>query len=513
MEGRRWLFGMVSACVAAGVASGQVASSPPSLVHPDSRLTEVPAGLDDLFFMHVRPDGMWADDVVIPPGPQYRGCTNTSSHTDADFEGGEFVIQAGFAEQEVAAASYVLNPDQFPVRIDLMEMIFATYQATESTTTEWSLLVWDGPPGPSPAYVFSSDGVILPHIELPPGTNGINLQLSVDPNDPDQIILENARGTNTISFGIRIDKHNEQTQDPCVTAPPLRRNAFPTTDTGGLQSASGNWLRGVNCGPFGCPSNGGWASFAQLPSYCRPSGDWVMRMTWTSLNCTDDDGACCLGDGSCVETDPDGCAALGGAFQGNGTTCADTSCPIDTQACCFESTGGCLDLTPSDCLNAGGVPGGPGTQCSTFACFPEGAACFPDGTCMDGLTPDEAQALGGTYMGDGTTCADVTCPDPVGAACFPNGFCLVLTEADAIAAGATWAGPGTDCTDADGNGTADACESCDADVDGNGVVDTRDVIAFLNLWAAEDDRADFDDNGTIDTRDVIAFLNAWTAGC
>ena len=54
---------------------------------------------------------------------------------------------------------------------------------------------------------------------------------------------------------------------------------------------------------------------------------------------------------------------------------------------------------------------------------------------------------------------------------------------------------------------------CDADVNGDGVVDTRDVLAFLNLWAAQDDQADWDNNGVVDTRDVLAFLNDWVAGC
>jgi len=56
------------------------------------------------------------------------------------------------------------------------------------------------------------------------------------------------------------------------------------------------------------------------------------------------------------------------------------------------------------------------------------------------------------------------------------------------------------------------CE-CAADFNGDGVADTRDFIAFLNAWAAGDDRADFDGNGVVDTRDFIAFLNAWSAGC
>lgn len=511
MEGRCSLIALALAC--AGSFAQPVHTPTPAAPEP-SRRRELPAKLDSLFYMHVETDGDWVSDAVIPPGPHFRGCTNTSSHTDADFEGGSYTMQAGFAESEVAAASYTLTPDQFPVKVDLMEMIFATLNATESTTTEWSVLVWDGTPDDSPEYEFSSDGVILPHIELPPGTNGINVQVSVDPNDPDQIILYNNGGTNVISFGFRIDKHNFQIQDPCFVPPPSNRNCFPTTDISGLQSPSGNWLRGVNCGPLGCPPNGGWARFSQLASYCRPSGDWVMRMTWTSVNCQGGTGACCLPDGSCLETTASDCAAAHGTYQGDGTTCANTECPEETQACCFESTGGCLNLKPSDCMAAGGLPGGTGTLCETYTCFPTGAACMPDGTCIDGVTPEEAAAMGATYMGDDTVCGDVVCPDPVGAACFSTGFCLELTEQEAIQAGATWAGPGTTCDDNNGNGQADACEAgCVADTNEDGEVDTRDVVLFLNWWANSDPRADFDDNDLIDTRDVIGFLNAWTVGC
>lgn len=515
MEGLGLRFGAFAVCAFAGsmaLAQGSVASSP---ADPPSRRVEQRVEIDSLFFMHIETDGDWVNDVDIPPGPQYRGCTNTSSHTDADFSGGSFIMQAGFAEQEIAAASYMLTPDQFPVKVELMEMIFATFQATESTTTEWSILVWDGPPNSgSPVAEYSSDGVILPHIELPPGTNGINVQVSVDPNDPNQIILTNAGGTNIISFGYRIDKHNFQIQDPCFVAPPANRNAFPTTDVSGLQSSTGNWLKGLDCGPFGCPANGGWAKFAGLNQFCRPSGDWVMRMTWTSLNCQGGTGACCMPDGTCVEATEADCTAAGGAYQGEGTDCATTQCEELMQACCFESTGGCLDLQPSDCTAAGGIPAGVGTDCATFTCFATGAACLPDGTCVDDVTPDEAAQMGGIYMGDGTECGDIVCPDPVGAACFPNGFCLVLTEDEANAAGATWMGAGTNCDDTNGNGDPDACEAgCPPDMNEDGLVDTRDVVLFLNLWTGEDPKADFDDNGVIDTRDVIAFLSAWATGC
>jgi hypothetical protein len=54
---------------------------------------------------------------------------------------------------------------------------------------------------------------------------------------------------------------------------------------------------------------------------------------------------------------------------------------------------------------------------------------------------------------------------------------------------------------------------CVADFNGDGAVDTRDVLAFLNAWNQQDASSDCDGNGLIDTRDVLCFLNAWTTGC
>ena len=54
---------------------------------------------------------------------------------------------------------------------------------------------------------------------------------------------------------------------------------------------------------------------------------------------------------------------------------------------------------------------------------------------------------------------------------------------------------------------------CPQDLNGDGSVNTQDVILFLNLWVAQDGAADWDGNGVVDTRDFIAFLNAWVAGC
>lgn len=55
--------------------------------------------------------------------------------------------------------------------------------------------------------------------------------------------------------------------------------------------------------------------------------------------------------------------------------------------------------------------------------------------------------------------------------------------------------------------------ACPGDFDGDGVIDTRDVLAFLAAWARGDPEADFNGDGIINTADVLAFLNAWSAGC
>lgn len=197
------------------------------------------------------------------------------THTDFNFVEGPFVIQGGFQEGEIAAASYVLPADAFPVRVDVLEMLFAQNNATVSTTTQWSALVWrDVPSAGSLLATFSSDGVDIPHLVLPPGTVGAIVRVRIDPGNP---VIVTDDGSHTFSIGYRVDDHNNEPANPCFETPPSNSNAFPTTDVSGLQSPTGNWLSGVNCGPFGCPPNGGWARFSQLSQFCRPSGDWILR--------------------------------------------------------------------------------------------------------------------------------------------------------------------------------------------------------------------------------------------
>ena len=56
-------------------------------------------------------------------------------------------------------------------------------------------------------------------------------------------------------------------------------------------------------------------------------------------------------------------------------------------------------------------------------------------------------------------------------------------------------------------------DPCIGDFNGDGTVNTLDVLAFLNAWTAGETSADINGDGTVNTLDVLAFLNAWTAGC
>lgn len=510
-----------------------------------SRLLPIPVQLDSMQRLHITTRGERIDGGIVELN---RGdCQDIVTHTDADFEGGSFTAQGGFSENEWAAASYTLAPSEFPLTVNRIEMIFATVGTTVTTTTEWSVGVWEGTPNNGTLVaLFSSDGQILPHIVMPPGNNGTNVLVEVDPGDPDQIVVTN-NGSNTFTVGYRIDEHNNQTQNPCFFAPPQASNAFPVTDTSGLANSTGNWLFGLNCGSFGCPPNGGWVNFAGLNSLCRPSGDWVIRATYTPTTCTDDLGACCVSDGVCFELTqaeclsvegvfngvgtvcadfncvagacclPDGSCLDGvfqsicetefnGTYQGDGTACADVTCPEAVEACCFPA--GCVNLTPTNCIGAGGTPGGPGSVCATFNCNPTGACCLPDGACVDALSPEDCAIAGGTYQGDNVQCSTVSCPEPFGACCFDTGFCIELIESDCVIADGEWAGPLTDCKTA-------CIASCPPDVSGDGNVDLVDLNIVLGTFgqSGPDLQGDADGNGSVDLADLNLVLGSFGESC
>lgn len=429
-----------------------------------------------------------------------------STWTNSSFGPGSYILQLGFAEQESAGASFTIDPSNFPIRIDLAEMIFATSNATVTTTTKWSIHFFEGTPATGQEIAsFASDGKILPHLVMPPGTTGVNVQFSIDPGDPEQIVIQD-NGTHTFSFAYRIDDHNNQTQNPCFIQPPVGSNAFPTVDVGGLQSPSGNWLYAVNCGPFGCAA--GWHSFNQLGA-CMPSGDWVMRVTWSPFNC-EAQGACCLPNGNCTFITQASCQSQGGTYLGDNVNCGIGACAGLNVACCFAATGGCLNLLPETCVAAGGIPGPAGSNCTGYVCFPTGACCLPNGNCIGPVSPETCAAQGGVFQGNSTTCGQTNCPAPTGACCFSTGFCLVLKEADCLLTGSTWAGAGSNCADGNSNGSADACEAGNpADLNNDGHVDASDLAILLGAWNSAGGVADLNHDGIVNAADLSILLGAW----
>ena len=97
----------------------------------------------------------------------------------------------------------------------------------------------------------------------------------------------------------------------------------------------------------------------------------VVEYTYLTL------GSCCPPDGSCLESDEGGCAALGGTFH------SAASC-MASQACCFTD-GSCEHLDPLCCVDLGGRSLGPDTVCEGDR-DSDGA----DGQCGDDC-PDDPQ--------------------------------------------------------------------------------------------------------------------------
>ncbi|MCA9243732.1 MAG: hypothetical protein KDA32_07265 [Phycisphaerales bacterium] len=129
-------------------------------------------------------------------------------------------------------------------------------------------------------------------------------------------------------------------------------------------------------------------------------GEFHLEIIDSGVACV---GACCLGNGTCLDgVSQANCTAQGGSFNG-GVSCGAISCE---GACCMGD-GTCEVLSRSACATAGGHYSGDGTDCGAATC--EGACCFNDGSCTDG-TRDECDTAGGTFQGFGTSCGSVSCP-------------------------------------------------------------------------------------------------------
>jgi hypothetical protein len=103
-------------------------------------------------------------------------------------------------------------------------------------------------------------------------------------------------------------------------------------------------------------------------------------------------GACCIGDGTCNEgsTAAD-CAAAGGTYFGDNSSCADGDCSV--LACCLADMS-CVEVTADSCAGLGGT-GHAGDDCTSWDC----TSATPGDECADAIAVyDGANAFDITDM-------------------------------------------------------------------------------------------------------------------
>lgn len=481
--------------------------APASQVTPNPQHAELPIQASQVQTMRVVLHGRRGGYT------QRDNCPVVATHTDASFTGGTYTLQGGFAQGEVAATSYTLPAAYFPAKFVNAEFIVGQQNASVTTTTQWSIIIWDGLPtsGNVVAEYSSLDELGIGPIIMGPGTRATNVQVSVDPTDPDQIFFVNPNNdpTHTFSIGFRIDQHNAPSANPCVTAPSATMNAFPATDNtvigcgtgyGALLAPTENWLSAVNCGANGCPPGGGWTRFSTLQTDqsifgfcvtgCRPRGDWVMRATIDPVTCPPATGACCFGTTGCFSADMATCVNAGGAWKGPGTVCGNPS--------------------------GGMFPG-----CTAATNRPPVAMAGPDQTVN--LNPGETEA---TIIVDGSASSDPDAGDLIASYRWNEGsrviqdgpaFCsttlpagmhtLTLTVTD------TFGATGTDTVLINVVG---AGGGCNPDFNDDGVVDQGDIDYLINAIAGGGNpngrETDFNQDGVSDQTDLDALINVVAGG-
>lgn len=194
--------------------------------------------------------------------------------------------------------------------------------------------------------------------------------------------------------------------------------------------------------------------------------DGVYKGAGTS--CTDNPcvGACCDA-GACSDAFLESeCAQQGGDFRGDGSLCADTFCEEPLDGACCLANGSCLE-TPSelDCgilaLNGSSTFLGLGTDCMSATCpGSDGACCIGDGSCVDNTSEGGCRSLslslGTAFQGAGSVCAGRTCTVTAGACCILNECVLTANEEECdlltglSGISSTFRGAGTPCVFPDG---------------------------------------------------------------
>ncbi len=270
---------------------------------------------------------------------------------------------------------------------------------------------------------------------------------------------------------------------------------------GGAYKGDGTNCASVSCTGACCYPNGS----CQNQTLAQCGGEWNgPNSNCGSTNCPVR-GACCMPDGSCMDNQlASECAAMGGVYKGDNTTCASNPC---VGACCFG--GSCLNLTKTDCQQiTGSTWQGPAYQCASGNSCPTGACCTPLGDCVANATPVACQQLGGAFH-LGQTCAAANCPIPVGACCFNNGTSCIANlqpQQCQLIAGSTWNGPNSQCA-------ATCCPPPKGDFNADSRVDGLDIRPFVNALLgtptpAEICRGDFDLDAALGSGDVPGMVDA-----
>lgn len=90
-----------------------------------------------------------------------------------------------------------------------------------------------------------------------------------------------------------------------------------------------------------------------------------------------------------------------------------------------------------------------------------GACCVPNVGCVDASEENDCLVQGGTFQGNGISCGINPCES---ACCMPDQSCQFLAQQPCQTQGGTYV-PNSDCNDDDGDGRANGCDACPADID------------------------------------------------
>lgn len=253
--------------------------------------------------------------------------------------------------------------------------------------------------------------------------------------------------------GFAIDELTE-----CAVEPRRSLCAYDPINPGPVSAYRGD---GTTCSPsFDC-NTPEWGACCLPDGTCINTTTGFCGQSWIkgefngSLICEDADPQqnlctpglrrCCFTDGSCRLMTPTGCSAFGGQPNAAATTCSSTACDasIPRRACC-KASGDCSLEKESDCLAQGGLYQADETSCGSNTC-PGFGACCHDEDCLADLTEAQCLQIDGDYQDDGSTCSPSTGCEEQGACCARTGYCLQATALECEGIGGVFTAVGQAC--------------------------------------------------------------------